>query len=308
MTPLVSVIIALLLDFYCGEPRQYHPLVGFGRLVSWAEQRSLNLKASPSWQKGRGILAWFLLVIPFSALIYALEQNIGVKEWLSPIILYFCLAPTSLKQHSRAVFEALQQHDLILARQKVALLVSRETMAMDEIAVRRATIESVLENGADAVFAPLFWFLVAGAAGAIFYRLSNTLDAMWGYKTPRYVYFGWAAARIDDGLNWLPARLTALSYALLGHTRQAFRCWQNQAHLLDSPNAGVVMTAGAGALNLQLGGAARYHGQLKQKPLFGGEQCPENAAIQQANTLINKTLWLWLLVLCLCSSSQILAS
>lgn len=183
-----------------------------------------------------------------------------------------------------------------MARQRVGYIVSRQTDRMTAIDVRRAAIESVLENGADAVFAPLFWFVLLGPFGALLYRLTNTLDAMWGYKNQRYRYFGWAAARFDDGLNWLPARLTALSYALLGNTRQAIQAWRWHAPLLESPNAGPVMTAGAGALNLSLGGPATYHGQLKDKPWFGGAKQPGDQDILRAIRLIYQTLAFWWLL------------
>jgi adenosylcobinamide-phosphate synthase len=120
---------------------------------------------------------------------------------------------------------------------------------------------------------------------------------MWGYKNQRYINFGWAAARFDDLLNWCPARLTAISYALLGNTQQAIQSWKTQASLLDSPNAGSVMTAGAGALQLKLGGAAWYHGVLKEKIDFGGNNLPENNDILRANTLMTRSLLLWVLVL-----------
>lgn len=297
MTLVFILILAVLLDLWLGEPQTRHPLSGFGRLVLVVEQRCLQPNFPAFWQKLSGLSAWMLLVLPFSILIYFLQQFFWLNLIFSPLILYFCIAPQSLKQHGMAVYEALQQQDLPLARQKVAMIVSRDTSESDELAVRRAAIESLLENGADAVFAPLFWFMIGGAAGAVFYRLSNTLDAMWGYKNQRYLHYGWAAARIDDVLNYVPARLTALSYAALGETRLALHCWKTQAKGLESPNAGVVMTAGAGALNLQLGGAARYHGKLKQKPLFGGDKLPDDNAIVSASQLVFKTLILWMLVI-----------
>jgi adenosylcobinamide-phosphate synthase len=190
----------------------------------------------------------------------------------------------------------LQAGDLILAQEKVGRIVSRDTAAMDESAVARAGVESVLENGCDAVFGALFWFFVAGAPGAVAYRLANTLDAMWGYKTAHYLHFGWAAARLDDVLNWIPARLTALTYALFGNAPLAWRCWRVQARAWESPNAGPVMAAGAGALSVQLGGAAMYHGQLEARPPLGAGAVPGERDIGRAVTLVQRGMWLWLAV------------
>jgi adenosylcobinamide-phosphate synthase len=143
------------------------------------------------------------------------------------------------------------------------------------------------------VFGALFWFLVAGAPGVVVYRLANTLDAMWGYPTPRYRSFGWAAARLDDLLNWIPARLTALSYMLLGNRDLAWRCWQRQSTAWKSPNAGAVMAAGAGALNLQLGGAARYYNHVVQRPPLGEGLLPRGEDIERALNLVYRALGLW---------------
>jgi adenosylcobinamide-phosphate synthase len=129
--------------------------------------------------------------------------------------------------------------------------------------------------------------------------LANTLDAMWGYRTPRYLYFGWAAARLDDVLNFVPARLTALTYALIGSTRNALRCWRLQAPAWESPNAGPVMAAGAGALELGLGGGAYYHGQWEERPPLGMGSPPDAAAITAALRLVRSGVVLWLLLVCL---------
>jgi adenosylcobinamide-phosphate synthase len=176
------------------------------------------------------------------------------------------------------------------------MIVSRDTGDLNETDIARATCESVLENGSDAIFSALFWFLVLGAPGAVLYRLANTLDAMWGYRTPRYRHFGWAAARIDDVLNWIPARLTSLTYALLGRTRSALRCWATQARHWYSPNAGPVMAAGAGALDIELGGPARYHGELKIRPALGCGSAPHVRHIARAVRLVQRALVLWVVV------------
>jgi len=298
MTLSLCLLTAVAIDYCFGEPpNAYHPLVVFGHWANWLEQVFHQPSASSRRQRLNGLLAWLCALTPILLSLAALFLSAELQAFYSVIVLYFCIAPRSLQQHASAIYRSLKQRNLALARQRVGYIVSRETAQMDTLDVRRASVESILENGADAVFAPVFWFVVLGPIGALLYRLSNTLDAMWGYKNERYQAFGWAAARFDDALNWAPARLTALSYALLGNTRQAWHAWQNQACLLDSPNAGPVMTAGAGAMNIRLGGPARYHGTLKQKPWFGGQYTPIDEDIPRACKMIYQTLTLWLIVI-----------
>ncbi|EJO56164.1 putative cobalamin biosynthesis protein CobD, partial [Burkholderia multivorans ATCC BAA-247] len=212
-------------------------------------------------------------------------------------LLWFALGAKSLTEHVAPIAAALLRRDLDAARTLTARIVSRDTSAADEEALSRAAVESALENGNDAIFGALFWFVVAGGPGALLFRLANTLDAMWGYRTPRFATFGWAAARIDDALNWIPARLTAASYALLGDTAAAWRCWRTQAHRWDSPNAGPVMAAGAGSLNVRLGGPAVYHGALEDRPALGTGALATAAHVVAALSLVTRTLALWLALL-----------
>jgi len=287
---------AVLLDRWQGEPRRWHPLVGFGWLAQRVEALAygppeLNVEA----RRARGLGAVIVLLVPFTVAAWLLEAIplLGLAVALG--LLYLAIGARSLAEHAEAVAAALSAGDLPLAREKVAMIVSRNTADLDEEQISRATVESVLENGCDAVFGALFWFVLAGAPGVVLFRLANTLDAMWGYRNPRYQYFGWAAARLDDLLNWLPARLTALSYVAVG-TRPAlaWRCWREQAPSWKSPNAGPVMAAGAGALGLALGGPARYHGQWQQRPSLGEGLAPRAEDIGRAVALVRRALWLWL--------------
>lgn len=293
------IACALLLDRLLGETRHFHPLVGFGNLASFIEQRLNNTARPGISQRAHGVLAWFIAISPWLLITILLWHQTVFRPVIDIIVLYFALGLQSLSEHASRIQSALEANNLALARQRVSDIVSRDTAAMQPEDVARAGVESVLENGNDAVFAALFWFAVAGAPGVLLYRLSNTLDAMWGYRTPRYFYFGWAAARIDDALNFIPARLTALTYALLGHTRHALYCWLKQAALWDSPNAGPVMASGAGSLNIKLGGAANYHGNKEERPALGTDSTPQASDISRAMTLVKRGAWLWVVLLLL---------
>jgi adenosylcobinamide-phosphate synthase len=285
----LAALTAVLVDRLLGEPRRFHPLVGFGRLAAFLENK-LNNRTIPA-----GLLAWLLAVGPWVALAF----------WLRPlapfavdvVLLWFALGAQSLCEHAEAVARPLQDGRLDEARQRVGWIVSRETSTLDATGVAKAGVESVLENGNDAVFGALFWFALLGGPGALLFRLANTLDAMWGYRTERYNLFGRCAARLDDALNWAPARPTALTYALLGQTRKALACWRAQAPTWDSPNAGPVMAAGAGSLGVELGGAAIYHGASENRPPLGAGRAPQAGDLDRAIALVRHGLWLWLAAL-----------
>jgi len=290
------MVLALILDWWLAEPRRWHPLVGFGTGAQWLERRLRAPTECPRAGRQRlcGTLAMALAVLPPVALFAALCRIPTMGTVVGVGVLYAVIGHRSLHDHAGAVQQALGSDNLPEARQRVALMVSRDTADMSAARIAGAAPESVLEHGNDALFGALFWFLVAGAPGALLYRLVNTLDAMWGYRTPQYRYFGWAAARCDDLLNLLPARLTALTYALTGRFRAALRCWRQQGPLWDSPNAGPVMAAGAGALRVRLGGGAFYHGQWRVRPELGEGAEPETVDITRALRLVQRSLLMWI--------------
>lgn len=295
MSVALSCLAGVALDTLLGEPRRNHPLVTFGRLADRLEQH-FNGPEGRGW-RSHGVTAWCMAVLPLTAAAWLLSLLPGVGWWVEVVLLYLALGLRSLGEHLIPVANALRNRDLAAARKRVGFIVSRDTRELDEQGVARAATESALENGSDAVFAALFWFAIAGAPGVVLYRLSNTLDAMWGYRNSRFERFGWAAARIDDVLNYIPARLVALTYALLGRTGDALRCWRRQAPLWDSPNAGPVMAAGAGALGVTLGGPATYHGAVHVRPSLGVGAAPMPRDIERALDLVWGGVGIWLLVL-----------
>lgn len=294
MSMFILILSAVLLDWLLGEPRRLHPLVGFGLYARRVERRLY----APS--KSRGLLVVVLVLVPWVALASVLSRL--PSNWAAACsiwALYFALGHKSLHEHVRPIAQALRDGDETAARAAVSRIVSRDG---DKLDIVPSACETVLENGNDAVFGALFWFICAGAPGAILYRLANTLDAMWGYKNTRYNQFGWAAARLDDCLNWAPARLTALTYAVLGNVRLALHCWREQASRWDSPNAGPVMAAGAGALGIKLGGPASYQGHWQYRPSLGAGHAPGPRDIERALNLVRHGVLLWLSVLLVCEA------
>lgn len=256
--------LALLLDAVLGEPRAVwtrlaHPAVLIGRAVAWGDSR---------FNRGRGRR---VRGIAFLALLATGAAGLGVvAEALLPAVLEavaaaVLLAQKSLAQHVRDVARALRlsRDD---GRRAVARIVGRDTGAMDSSAVARASIESAAENLSDGVVAPAFWFLVLGLPGLLVYKAVNTADSMIGYRTPRHRDFGMAAARTDDLLSWVPARLTAVLIAAAHGNGSAFALARREAGLHRSPNAGWPEAAMAGVLGIALSGPRSYDGQMTDDP------------------------------------------
>ncbi len=283
---IVVLVLAITLDFIVGEVNRYHPLVGFGNIASAIEQK-LNLSnINAGAQKSAGILAWSLFVLPLPVIYWLAQEKLQL--WLlDVVVLYFAIGNNSLKTHALQVFQPLQDNDLEQARHYCSYLVSRDTSELDEQQISRAVTESVLENGHDAVIASLFWYCVGGAPLVIAHRLVNTLDAMWGYKTERFINFGWCSARTDDLLGWPSAKVTALLFAI--QSKQPFQCLINaysQAKQYKSLNGGWAMASGATALNICLGGQAIYFGRKVESVTLGQGDEVQAKHIKQSVELV----------------------
>jgi len=277
---LLSLLTGWLLDLLLGDPaRLPHPVVAFGRAIGWCERH---------WNRGhhRKLKGTFTAIGLVSAVFILTALLIKVLQpetlWQSIayfifhlLVIFFCLAGTTLIREVRAVFLALDR-SLEEGRQQVARIVGRDTSELSVQEVRTAALETLAENLSDGVIAPLFWLALLGAPGMLAYKMINTLDSMIGYRTSRYREFGCFAARLDDVANYLPARLTALlmvvadslihrknrHQGLLAFIRRYARCHA-------SPNSGWPESALAGILNCRFGGPHTYFGEVLDKPFIG---------------------------------------
>jgi len=283
----MTILFALALEFWWGDPpNRWHPVAWFGRWALWVE------KAFYQPTGMAGIIAWLVAVfIPFITLLL-LYNMFG---WLfSVLILWSCIGWKSLFEHVQAVLQANTLHE---ARQALALIVSRDVAGMSREDTRRSALESLAENASDAVVAPLFWFVLAGPMGVAFYRMVNTLDAMWGYRNERYQYFGWCAARVDDVMNYIPARITAWLMLRVGQAAP-WRMVKAQASTHASPNAGWPEVALAYAANIKLGGSVKRDGKLDKRPFYGSKDARYiNRAVASEAMHVVKITLIWASVL-----------
>lgn len=287
---------AMVLDGALGEPkwlwdRLPHPAVMMGRAVGYLD-RTLN--TGPG-QRTKGVLALIVLVLGAGAIGGALAQLGWIIEVSIAAIL---LAQKSLVQHVRAVADALRLsvHD---GRLSVAMIVGRDTSGMDGPAVSRAAIESAAENFSDGVIAPAFWFLVGGLPGMMVYKITNTADSMVGYRTPRHEAFGWASARFDDLLNWIPARLTAFGIALLYGQVARLPDIAESARQHRSPNAGWPEAAVALVLNVALSGPRSYEGEMRAFP-FVNPAGTRDIGPEEIDASVRLLWTVWAAALALC--------
>ena len=274
MTNPFALLIGWVLDLIFGDPQRLpHPVVGFGKMISWGEHR-LNKGAH---RKLKGALFAITLIIVVFVLTWFLRRQFSIFNFqfsilFDIIIIFFCLAGTTLIREVRNVFLAVDR-SLEEGRAQVARIVGRDTSALSAQEVRTAALETLAENLSDGVIAPLFWLALLGTPGMLTYKMVNTLDSMIGYRTERYRAFGCWAAHIDDVANYIPARLTALlmalPHAIFNFQFSIFNFIKKYGKNHASPNSGYPEAALAGILNCRFGGPHYYFGQLFNKPYIG---------------------------------------
>jgi adenosylcobinamide-phosphate synthase len=283
--PPVILFLALLLDAMFGEFGPLfrmlpHPVALIGGLVGWFDRR-LNRETRPARTRlMRGIVVTFLmlgLAVTTGWLLHDLAARVPQGWIIEVLAVTLLLAQRSLFDHVRAVARALDQQGLVGGRAAVALIVGRDPETLDTHGVARAAIESLAESFADGVVAPVFWYLLFGLPGLLVYKTINTMDSMIGYRTPRHEAFGRCAARFDDVMNYLPARIAAVLIVLAsvfvprGRPLSSLRVMARDGGKHRSPNAGWPEAAMAGALGVALSGPRSYHGTTTNQPWVGGE-------------------------------------
>ena len=300
MLAILPLLAGWILDLLLGDPQWLpHPVVWFGKAISACEHK-LN---RGNHRKAKGAVVAIILI----ALVFALTWLF--RYWLlslssyllllfDTVIIFYCLAGTTLIREVREVFFALDR-SLEEGRQQVARIVGRDTSELSAQEVRTAALETLAENLSDGVIAPLFWFSLLGTPGMLAYKMVNTLDSMIGYKTERYKDFGCWAAHIDDVANYIPARLTALLMILAsGKLNLLAFVWKNGPRHA-SPNSGYPEAALAGILNCRFGGPHYYFGQLFDKPYIGENERPLTTADMKKAVRVNRVAEIWMLLLVL---------
>lgn len=285
---LSCILLALILDAFLGEPvwiwsKIPHPTVLMGRIIKWCELKYNN----GINRKNKGILFIAFMVIFLAIFGYLIEKLPFSAIW-KILIVAILLSHKSLTEHVTAVSLGLQKN-LSQGRTAVAMIVGRDTANLAETDIARSAIESAAENFSDGIIAPLFWFLIGGLPGILIYKFVNTSDSMIGYKNIQYNQFGWAAARLDDLLNWIPARLSGLLICIVHQNNSALNIMWRDAKLHRSPNAGWPESAMAGVLDVSISGPRSYEGVIKNYPFVNVDGKKKLTAVDIDNAV--DVLW-----------------
>lgn len=315
---LVALIIGFCLDFILGDPHgMWHPVCSIGNLIHRLDiklRKATDTKKKQFW-KGVvlvgvvcGITTGITLLILYIS--YRLHVIWGIL--IEAVMCYQILATKSLKDESMKVSQALQEQDIEKARDAVSMIVGRDTTCLDEKGITKAAVETIAENTSDGCIAPMFYMMIGGAVLGFFYKAVNTMDSMVGYKNDTYLYFGRAAAKFDDFVNYLPARISAWlmiasAFCLRLDRKQAKKIYKRDRYNHASPNSANTEAVVAGALNVQLAGDAYYFGTLVKKKTIGDDIRPiEVEDIGRTNQMLYVTAILGVVLVALLKGSMLL--
>lgn len=304
---VLPILAGFLLDCILGDPYSLpHPIRLIGRLISALEKWVRNAFAN-HLTAGGTILALIVLMtsagIPLAVLFLCYRVNIWLGAAAESILCYYMLAARCLRSESMKVYRAISENDTEKARTAVSMIVGRDTKPLDRTGIIRAAVETVAENTSDGVTAPMLYMGLGGAVLGFFYKAANTMDSMIGYTSEKYLHIGKFAAKLDDVLNYIPSRLTALLMILSAgilrlDMKNAWRIWRRDRRNHASPNSAQTEAVCAGALDVRLAGDAYYFGELHKKPFIGDNiREIENEDIRRANRLMYCTSAL-MLILC----------
>ncbi len=301
----LPLFFGFLIDCILGDPYSLpHPIRLIGSLIARLE-KLLRPRIKNERAAGTVLVITVLILsagIPLALLMICYKINLILGIAVESIMCYYLVAARCLRNESMKVHDAFAENDTEKARQAVSMIVGRDTKCLDRDGIIRAAVETVAENTSDGVTAPMFYMALGGAVGGFFYKAANTMDSMLGYTNDKYINFGRTAAKLDDVLNYIPSRLTALlmilsAYILRFDGKNAFRIWKRDRRKHASPNSAQTEAVCAGALDVRLAGDAYYFGELHKKPFIGDDIRPiENEDIRRANRLMYMTSILMLIL------------
>lgn len=299
---LIIVLLAVLLDHLIPDRQGIKPFVWYR---DWAESIEERFNGG---KRVHGIGAVILATLPIVAGVILLHYILGEIGWIlrvafDVLVLYLCLDVHRLSRTASAVSVALESGDLDEADEQLRELIGKGIPEKSEANIARASVEGVLKQGNSLIVSPVFWFILLGPVGAVLQRLSCILDTLWGHRYERFADFGWAAARFDDLMGWIPARITALSYALMGSFEDALHCWRKRVGVWSDINSGPLLASGFGAMHMQICEATE-EGEFEERT-SDLTVIPDGGHVQRAVALVWRVLLLWLAIGVLMTSAHL---
>ncbi len=290
---LIIVLLAVLLDHLIPDRHGFKP---FAWYRDWAESIEERFNGG---KRTHGIGAVLLATLPIAAGVMLIHYILGEIGWalrsaFDVVVLYLCVDVHRLGRTANAISNALESGELGEADESLRELTGKGASARNEANIARATVEGVLKQGNSLIVSPIFWFIVLGPVGAVLQRLSCILDSLWGHRYERFAEFGWAAARFDDLIGWIPARITALSYALMGSFEDALHCWRRRVGVWSDINSGPLLASGFGAMHLQVCEAAEEGEYDERSPDLA--IVTDASYVPRAVALVWRVMLLWLVI------------